>query len=76
MLPITMGKLAVQQYKALQTTSQCLAIRFCWRLSFVECVAGCEPHVRMIDVHRFIAIIIIGTTSIIAIIITTSRIHV
>ena len=37
-------------------------------MSFVESVAGCEPHVRTIDVHRYIAIIIIAITSISAII--------
>ena len=42
---------------------QCLASRCCWRLSFVESVAGCEPHVRTIDVHRCFAIIIIAITS-------------
>ena len=33
-------------------------------MSFVESVAGCEPRVRTIDVHRCIAIIIIAITSI------------
>ena len=40
------------------------------------CVAGCEPHVRMIDVHRFIARIIVATTSIIDMIIIARRLHV
>ena len=39
-------------------------------MSFVESVAGCEPRVRTIDVHRCFAIIIIAIASISAIIMT------
>ena len=55
---------------------QCLANRRCCPLSFVESVAGCEPHVCTIDVHRFITVIIFASTSFSAIIIITTRIHV
>ena len=54
---------------------QSLASRCCWRLSFVEGVAGCEPRARTIDVHRCITAIIIATASISAILMSCLRIR-